>query len=136
MVLRGFVMLGVWKSIYFYQKIHFLSYLQHLLIFWPCTQKFLISVFLELFSQHRAQKTKNGPKLGKCRKQKLFETQNIDLCLISWKMFFWSVQKFLSPFLGWKTRFGAFWSKITCLWRVRKKKLVQLYFPKIIKRFL
>ena len=106
MVFRGTKALGVWKSVYFSQKICFWKPFQHLLKTKHFLQKFLQHIILAIFHVFELDDTLKLLILAKIYEFKPFKVFLFEIyssCEFSEKNFFLFMQKFLCLFLGSKS---------------------------------
>ena len=114
LVFRGIRDLGVWKSVYFSQKIYFWQPFQHLLKTEHFLQKFLqhiIFAIFHVFELDDSLKLLVLAKIYEFKPFKMFLFEIYSSCEFSEKNFFLSMQKFLHLFFAAKSSIFAILGK-------------------------
>ena len=139
MVFRGTKALGVWKSVYFSQKICFWQPFQHLLKTKHFLQKFLQHIILAIFHVFELDDSLKLLVLAKIYMNlsllKCFYLKYIVLASFLKKNFFCPCRNFCTYFWPQNRQFLLFWGSISCKYGPIKKNCVDYIGQKFVSHF-
>ena len=138
MVFRGTKALGVWKSVYFSQKICFWKPFQHLLKTKHFLQKFLQHIILAIFQVFELDDSLKLLVLAKIYEFKPFKMFLFEIyssCEFSEKNFYSPCRNFCAYFWAQNRQFLLFWGSISCKYGPIKKNCVNYISQKFVLHF-